>query len=476
MVQLPVHRTPSSARGRLLQFLALGVVLTALAQGPPNQGSRPEFGAQQSRNPNMNHLFARFWADKPVSPLEPSRPIRPAEKLPLLPRAAPTGVASVSQLFVDAERNSRLATKLGPMLEDRVRKWKVHWLADTSEYMRPFALLHLSQRTVLYGDSDWQLFDAGGRTVRNGPLGASGVALDPERQVFYAADQFGTIAARRLLDGDPTFSVALHQGTKFARRYIAPSGRLLVTSSFEIPVDAHEPDPEYSIVETTDLGEPQDVKRWDEDHGPPVIQDLVCKTMFMLATLHGGSIVLALRNGVYVLDLNLEIRRALTGTFSPVELSLDEAGRIYLILQSGSGTALWLVTPEGERLYSFQLPPGISDVSSPPIVGYDHTVYLLAGQHILAVAPDGKLDWSKPAAGTIAGAVVTADDQLLVSEGNAVTAWSRESERRVLYTFPEALSTPPVLTETGDLLVASQLHLYCLTREAEAATGKGERR
>jgi hypothetical protein len=59
--------------------------------------------------------------------------------------------------------------------------------------------------------------------------------------------------------------------------------------------------------------------------------------------------------------------------------------------------------------------------------------------------------------------VTTADDQLLVTAGAAITAWNAGGEPRVLYHVDgDALETAPVLTSHGELLAASRTKLYCL--------------
>jgi hypothetical protein len=98
-------------------------------------------------------------------------------------------------------------------------------------------------------------------------------------------------------------------------------------------------------------------------------------------------------------------------------------------------------------------------------VGYDHTAYIVTAGRILSVAPDGKLNWMRAASGAIVGAAVSADDLLITSEGNALTAWDAEGQRRVLYEFAgETLATAPAMTPDGDLLVATHTAVYRLAR------------
>jgi hypothetical protein len=145
--------------------------------------------------------------------------------------------------------------------------------------------------------------------------------------------------------------------------------------------------------------------------------------------------------------------------------SLDEAARIYLVVQNGERIALWLLTPEGEQVYACEFPPGLTTVAGPPIVSHDHVAYVISGQQILAVAPDGKIEWMRSAHGSLAGATVTADDYLLVSDGDSLVALNRRGDRHVLYSITGApLSTPPILTAGGQLLAASGTALYCLAR------------
>jgi hypothetical protein len=148
-----------------------------------------------------------------------------------------------------------------------------------------------------------------------------------------------------------------------------------------------------------------------------------------------------------------------------VEIAIDEAGNIYLTVERPGRQSLWAMTPQGELLYSFDLPPGSTLSGQPPVIGYDHTAYLLSGRQILSIAPDGKMNWMRTTEGEIAGAVATYDDLLLVSEGDSLTAWDRQGQRRVLHRFAgEPLAAAPALIGDGDLLAATQTRLYRLSR------------
>jgi hypothetical protein len=302
-----------------------------------------------------------------------------------------------------------------------------------------------------------------GRELAKGPVAQSFVTLDPLHGLLFAADHSGQIDGYRLSDGQLALRLALRSMRRHERLFVARRGARLIVASREMARDSNEPDPEKTIIEMIRLSEPP--KSWNEPGGARVSRDLVRASVTMVAAMHGDSIALATDDGVYLLDTELQVRGALTGSFMPLEMSLDEAGRTYLLVLAEGKTELWLMSPRGERWYSFVFPPGTGDVVRPPIVGYDHTAYIVTAGRILSVAPDGKLNWMRAASGAIVGAAVSADDLLITSEGNALTAWDAEGQRRVLYEFAgETLATAPAMTPDGDLRVATHTAVYRLAR------------
>ncbi|MGC9970311.1 MAG: hypothetical protein ABSE56_06955 [Bryobacteraceae bacterium] len=408
----------------------------------------------------MEDQFTTFQNPTPVPFAVAAQPIRPAAGPLTAARIEPPADSSVPGAYGGESRNSRLSQRLGSASSAPLA---VRWRADLTPTLRPFVLLASGNRVVLHGATQWALCDRAGRVLDVAPLGPSPVALDPARSLAFAADPFGRIVAHSLADGQAVFSALLYFGKSFTHPFLALRDRLMVTVGIEIPVDPSMPSPERSIVEVTDLGDPASRRSWDEPGGPAVIHDLIRDSRRMLAALAGDTLVLAVPNRVYLLDLSLKARRAMGGVFLPLALSLDEAGRIYLLVAAGGRSALWLLTPEGERIYECELPPGLRGLIHPPIVGYDHTVFVRAERQILSIAPDGKVNWIRTADEPLAGAAITPDDFLLTSEGSSLAAWDAKGERRVLHTFAgENPTTAPVLTADGEILVATRTHLYCL--------------
>ena len=79
--------------------------------------------------------------------------------------------------------------------------------------------------------------------------------------------------------------------------------------------------------------------------------------------------------------------------------------------------------------------------------------------------PAGYVSWEQPTMGQLTGSVVTASGQLVSTEGSKLVVRDAEGKPEVLFELGEPAATPPVMSETGDLLVASRKTLFCLRPE-----------
>jgi hypothetical protein len=123
---------------------------------------------------------------------------------------------------------------------------------------------------------------------------------------------------------------------------------------------------------------------------------------------------------------------------------------------------LWIITPRGEHMAEVELPAAMSKLTAPPLIGYDHRVYVVSPARILCVGPDGKTIWDKHASGVV-GASVTADGQLLVADGSDVVVFSSEGRpRRLADVTPETLSTAPIVLGSGEIVVASEKTVFVI--------------
>src|SRR5262249_43624478 len=153
------------------------------------------------------------------------------------------------------------------------------------------------------------------------------------------------------------------------------------------------------------------------------------RTTQLLAALHEETLVVATADHVYLTDLNLHIHADLKDSFEPIRMSLDETGRIYLVVRVKGQPALWLLTSKGERQLSVPLPVDLQYLLTPPVIGYDHRVFLCAPNHLVAIGPDGRRAWEQTPKQAMGGISATADDQLLVADGRELAVFDATGNR-----------------------------------------------
>jgi hypothetical protein len=138
---------------------------------------------------------------------------------------------------------------------------------------------------------------------------------------------------------------------------------------------------------------------------------------------------------------------------------------MYLVVSTSGGRALWVVAPDGRRTIAEPLEASTEALSTPPIVGYDHTTYLQTPQTLSARDASGKLVWHKRMSARVAGAGVSTDDRLVAAVGSELLAFGPKGEPALLAKLgPSDLVTAPVMSAGGELFVASSDALYCLSR------------
>jgi len=413
----------------------------------------------ETKDKTMNDSFYVTSPDSPVKLDRPPIPIQPAQAGPI-PRATPArGADGCLRPFVNQQLNSRVSRALGA--ED----WKILWQKDVSAGLYPSYVLESNNRILAQGVDRWELFDGDGKSISTGRIGQSAVFIDSAHSLFYLSDENGYIAARRLSDGGEEFVFHAYFGKDFRQTLIERKDHRMLIVSIERPTDPHGgQQPNLSVIEVQDLGAPL---KTNADHiliSAKRQTNLMRDTINLHAALLGETLVLAADQRVYFTDLDLKINSVLQEEFTPLAMSLDEASRVYLLAQTKAGLELWLITKDGKRLMSSVLPQDMRVNPIPPIVSYNHRTYILGTDRVMAIGPSGKLAWVRPLKTTRASAVVTADDQLLVSDGSELIVFDEAGKRRVLQTFVnDVLTTPPVLSSGGEILVASERRLYCLS-------------
>ena len=390
------------------------------------------------------------------------------EPMAIRPGSAPVSVPEVSlpqdrsgylRSFANQSLNSRLTAALPE------GNWEILWRTDLDETLHSTFALQTAGRILLQQETSWQLFDHNGAAISWGGRGDGDLVIDTANGLFYHCHHLGFMSAADLFSGELQFLISACLGRGFQRTLISKYDQRAVILSSELPVISgdNERDPEYTFVEAQELGNPPGT---DEDNvltSAKTVSTLISRTMPLLTAAHNGGLVIAVPDHVFLIDENMRITADLQSEFIPLAMSLDETGRICLIVHTEEEkNALWVLTSDGERVIDTDVPAMDNNMYTPPIIGYDHRVYVTLEDRILAISPEGEELWSQYV-GAMSGACVTADDRLLVSAGNIVSAFDAQGERQFLFYFPdEILATSPVLTRRGRLIVASQSHLYCL--------------
>jgi len=408
----------------------------------------------------MADEFRKMLSDEAETPNE-TREIQPSTTLfTFTPETAGDNLNSCRP-FVNDALNSRLAQTLPE------GEWTIRSSTSLEPGLRSKHILRAFDRIIIQGDGPWQLFDRDLNSLARGYLDSSDVLLDATNELFYLSDAAGMIEAYSLEDGNRVFSASLIFGHAYYRSFMARKNERMVVVSIEREIDQDaEPEdkPQSSTIEVLKFDEPQQIDQDGILRSSEVVAELIRKTLWLLSALQDETLVVATDNQICLIDFDLQIKTAINGEFAPTAMSLNNAGNIHLVIQDKEGQSLWLITPAGEKVYSTNLPKDVANIYHPPIVGYDHRVYLIADKRLLAFSPSGDCIWECKTQSDIGGATITEDNQLLVSIGSELAVFDASCKYKTLYEFKgESLQTPPTLTNGGELLVASRNKLYCLT-------------
>ena len=377
------------------------------------------------------------------------------------PDTSPTGdERRVNRRYVNEQLNSRLVAMApsGP--------WRTAVTAELPRGLNPLALMCTEDRIVVQCDGRWGLFSKKGDIMASGMNGPGDIILDADGGRFFLVDENEFFAAYDLSAGRAAFVFDAIFGDSHTRTFMAcRKGRFIgIGQKILVPIDSPEvqpPAPE-AVMEVLDLGERVEVEDGFASNVEPV-RTLLRKTPVLLVAIIGDTLTAATQDRIYVMDIELKIKRVISGLFYPLAMSLDEKGRIYLIVEANQKHEFWLLVPEGQRLVSLSLPLPRRGGFQPPIVAYNHSVYIPVEEAIIIIGPAGDIKGYYKVTEAFSGAVITGDNKLLVSDGADIVTFDNEGQRKVLCSFPsEILRTAPILTENGLMWVATDKHLYGL--------------
>ncbi|MCZ6690935.1 MAG: hypothetical protein O7H41_15200 [Planctomycetota bacterium] len=413
--------------------------------------------------------MSNFYRDAMNEPIDlgfTPTPITVADgEPPSPPPCSPGRPGAVAGRWLNPQQNSRLSRALPS------GTWGVKWASDRSagSGYGPVYLQQTRKRILLHDKNAWELFDAKGRHLADGQglTEGSEVLLDADRGLFYFEPFLrGGFKGHRLSDGEEVFVTTIRGVGAFRRTFMATlPGRLLAVAGHYGMINPHGRTPEEAAMEVWSFGDPiraNGVKILLSDERKAVLSHH--STCFLVA-LGDAGFTIAVEDGVYRVDADLNFEAEFTGTFVPELLSLDEAGRIHLLVTEPDGLQYyWLLSAKGEQLVRLAVPEEThGSITVPPVVGYDHSVYLFTDTHVHAVGSKGRVEWTSDLGGPLGGAAISGDDRLLVAAGDSVSRFDIGGERETLVTLEgEELASAPILTEKGRLLVASRMRVFCM--------------
>jgi len=427
-------------------------------------GSQQVF-AQTTKSAKMQDVFFKGSLERPVSLDEPPRPIEPVTVKPSWTTTQPAvDAGGWSRAFGNNRLNSRSSYSPGR------GPWTLRWKCDLPGSPAPPAQFVLADadRIAVQTDSDWKLYDTDGALIGQG-VHAGGLLLDGPFETLFFPDTDGDISARKLSDARSRFTIEAFFDESFARTYFARREDALFVLGVELDIDPHRHHrPELSVAQFIHMGEEPkvDLDGYLEPQLGP--QPLLRKSTRVLAVLGESRVTLATPGAIYQVNFKLEIVDSFGGEFNPIAMSLDEQDRICLLVDAEGVRQVWLLTPLGKRIMASRLPAPLHAAAHPPIIGYNRRIYMHTSSHIAAIEPDGSLAWMRPALHRFGGVAITADDKLLASDGGEIVYFGPSGERVTVHDFKsDRLATAPVLTDKGELIVAGEKHLYCLTPPAK---------
>jgi hypothetical protein len=384
--------------------------------------------------------------------------IRPAVSASAPPRATPPDHGESARPYINDQLNSRLPKDVA------AAPFAVLWKADLAPEFPTAYVLAAGGRIVTPAPGRWQLFDNSGQLIGTGKLGAGDAVIDSANELLYSIDPYGVIEAHQLKDAALAYSVSISGGEEWQRAFYARRGHEFAIVSFRRLLQPHAAaTPSGVSVDVQDLGSSLQVQQ-EIAVSARQKSRLYFEAPRASAAVLGDALVTAIRNEIVVTAFGQSIRTRLLDKFEAGPMSLDEAGRIYVLVNQGSAQPiLWVLTQQGERVAVFTPPADFTMQAAPPVVGYDHRIYLFSRSEVVALNPQGTLEWRRPSQGAVAGIAVTSGGTVVVAEGSSLSAFDAKGERHVLAKFDgESLITPPAMTPAGDILVATARRLYCV--------------
>jgi hypothetical protein len=420
----------------------------------------------QENNQRMETIFYQNDLNTPLSLSITPVKIKAAEEKIFLEDYIPgEDQGNYLTQYLNPERNSRLNS----VFPDKAL-WEIKWRSEINSDEIPGYILLANERIIIQNQSGWELFDISGKRIAEGIRAEGEIFINKKENIFYINDPTGFIEAIDLTTGSTRYYFHPYFGKDFSKSVIFSNGGKIICVSHELPIITHDtPDefPEKTLFEVIELGNSRET---DEDkilNSTFQLNNLFCKASNFITAMHDSIIVLAVPNHIYFIDSKLQITKDLYENFIPLEMSVDEDMRIYLLAEIIEKdeiikTALWIIDSTGNLISETEIESLQEGYLTPPVVNYEHNSFIKYEDKIIAIEPGGTILWEENVLKPFAG-FNAAQNYLLTSEGNILTAFNKKGERKFIYKFEnEELTTAPILTHNNEILVTTGNFLYCL--------------
>ena len=367
---------------------------------------------------------------------------------------APSARTSGETFFGNASRNGRSAFPLPPRKSCQLR-----FARDLREGFGISALFSAGPRVYVEGKNRWALLDATTGLSRAGGVRGRGTgALDAALFALYQPDEAGKLQCLNFDAGQKLFWSPLRLEAQSERPFVARLGDSLFVLSLQpaLALADKAPQPALACLEALPLSPLVKVGQTLQLR-PPLLAPLFWNASRCVAAASGSGVVIAFPGQIYLVDSALEVVRVLSGAFDPVALSVDESGFLHLIVdEPEGGRALWVVDSTGVRQLRVPLLAPFDQATTPPIILLCRQIIVQSPGRLLCLGADGGVRWVRRTA-VGAGAIATADDQLVVADGRELCTFDREGQRAVLHRFEtEELRGAPILEPRGEFTVATK--------------------
>lgn len=369
--------------------------------------------------------------------------------------------------YINPAKNSRLNSDFP------VNKiWEVRWKAELKKNAFPWYLLIYDDRLIVQNEDGWQLFDQNGKLIKNGIKDEGNISIDQKQGLFFRNDFSGYLSLNDLETGDRKFLIYPFMGKGYDRSILYCDKNNFTSIGFSIPTMTHkraDTTPDITLLETIDMNNQSDIDSDKILYSAFQKNKLICQANPVKVASLNNEIVLATEDNLIYIDKELNIKSIFTDRFIPLQISLDESMNVYMISEIKQENMqdlyyLKVISPAGKLIYETKLFNAGNNFYYPPIIGYNHFVSILNADNTMTeINIKGKTLWHIYLNENSPGANITANNFLLTSEGNILSAIDQESNRKFIFEFKnETLCTPPILTTENKIYVASKNFLFCL--------------